>query len=60
MLTAQVAAGAYACPKSVRVLQLDARHDTVVSAVRCDPGAQETRFTVSPAPRPWMMLEVQF
>ena len=43
-----------------KILQLDARHDTVVSTVRCDPGVQETRFNVSPAPRPWMMLEVQF
>ena len=58
VLTAHVAAGA--CPKLVRAQNLDPRDDRVVADIRCDTAQKETRFTVSPPPQPWAMLEVHF
>jgi hypothetical protein len=58
VLTAQVVAGA--CPKLVRALNLNPQDDNVVGDIRCYPARKQTRFTVSPPPQPWAMLEVHF
>ena len=56
------AAGARACPTTVRLLSLESAHDRAATKIRCDPVSQEARVVIpaEAAPRPWALLEVHF